>query len=60
VAKKARDKEPILDILVSTGGCHWELSQHWRANHIGVERVKYTTESYINSFPIFKFKKKHH
>jgi len=25
VAKKARDKEPVLDVLFGTCGCHWEI-----------------------------------
>jgi len=25
VAKKARYKEPVLDILDSIGGCHWKI-----------------------------------
>jgi len=25
VAKKVRDKEPVLDILVGIHGCHWKL-----------------------------------
>jgi len=41
MAKKARDEEPVLDILVVvTGGRHWKLPRHWRATHIAVGKVK--------------------
>jgi len=36
VAKKVRDKEPVLEILVRIGGRYWKLSRHWRANHTGL------------------------
>jgi len=36
VAKKVRDKEPVLDIIVGTGGRHSKFSPCWRTNHIRV------------------------
>jgi len=40
VAKKARDKEPVLETLVGIGGCHWKLSPCWKVNYVSGVRVK--------------------
>jgi len=34
VAKKARDKEQVLEILVGIGDRHWKLSPRWRVNQV--------------------------
>jgi len=39
VAKTARDKEPVLEILVGIGGRHWKLSQSYVTKQVSGERV---------------------
>jgi len=30
VAKKVRDKEPVLEILIGTGGHHWKINSAFK------------------------------
>jgi len=49
VVKKVRDKQPVLDILVRTPGCHWKLSWRWKAYQVGVGKVNTFKADFILS-----------